>query len=291
MMTWWLWRWFYDSLPRHPLFWQSLNRERKARQAWRVRGNWRTRLLVVFAVILTWIGLLWLLIPFAIGFYLLMLTGGALMAGAVAAAGTGAAAGSEHELRRYDLIAVTTAGTEGIAWALGTRVLRTNRLIVRVTRLIRTFHALLLVMTVLIGLFYAVGTVSIGGYGWIALVTGLLFVAALHLDFIQTVLLGAITGLVSASMLQRRVDSAVLAVGLLLGMKFGLYSLLAGLLSQLGGLLDASGFEDSAPLLMFAALILVLTLHEAALYLSWTWLSRHANLDPQTLQTMPRYQL
>lgn len=293
MMTPRLWRTFYDSLPRHPLFWQTLHFTPKDP----ITGTgWTWRLKQVASALLgllMFIGILALGVPLLFFSYLIVFMGG-VIAGGNAAAGISSEIAREQEKGRYDLIALSPPGMFGAGWALATRFLRTNRNTLRLAKLIRAFHLICflgVILIVVMNLVIAGGTgmiESIMDTGFIEMAAVLMLIAALHLDFIQAVLLGALIGILAPSYTSRRIDSSIAAVGGFLGIQFTIYLVIYASLNLMTLLLLALGI-DSTFLIALLTLILVYVTHEIALYSIWRMVQQRLNLESRMLQTLKRF--
>lgn len=290
MMTWRIWRMFYDSLPRHPLFWQELHPlepETRPPAWWQPLRNG----VLVLAGICALIAFFWIVLPFLLLLYF-MLFAAALVSGTNAAIGVAGAINQEQVKRRYDLIALTPPGMFGIGWALGTRFLRKNRRTLRFTRLIRGFHLLCLLMVIgivllshflLQGRGMLEGTIS-------QLLVGVFFIIALHLDFVQSGLIGALVGMLVPAY-TRRLDTNLTAPVMFIGIKLGTYLVILIGMNLVALLLDFVGVLDNLAIFTFSGVILVFVTHEAALYWIWRMIENRLNLEPNTLRTMKRFSL
>ncbi|MBC8171433.1 MAG: hypothetical protein H7X77_07160 [Anaerolineae bacterium] len=290
MMTWYIWRIFYNSLPRHPLFWQELHPPESDVST----PVWQRRLrqaLVVLMVPAVFLAFFWLAAGGVLLLYLMLFTG-ALVAGTNAAMGVANAINQEQTKQRYDLIAMTPPGMFGIGWALGTRFLRKNRRTLRFTRLIRGFHLICLLMVVAIVLLsnFLLQGRGLGDSTISQLLVGVLFIVSLHLDFVQSGLIGALVGMLVPSY-ARRMDTNLIAPVVFIAIKLGTYLVIGVGLSFVGWLLERLGLIDALALFIFIALILVFITHEAALYWIWRMIEYRLNLEPDTLRTMKRFGL
>jgi hypothetical protein len=294
LMTVQLWRAFYDSLPRHPLFWQTLT---SGNAPVPVQVDWRWRLRQAGAAILgllIFIGIIALGIPILFLSYLILLAG-AVLAGGHAAAGISAAIGQEQEKGRYDLIALSPPGMFGAGWALATRFLRTNRNTLRLTRLIRAFHIMCFFGAVGIVLMNVVLAASTGivenltESGLVELSVVIVLVCALHLDFLQAVLMGALVGILAPTYTlhtQRRLDTALVAVAMFLLIQFTLYLVIYATLNIVTAVMGMIGLDVPVLLIALLALALVFITHEIALYWIWRMVQQRLNLEPRMLQTL-----
>jgi hypothetical protein len=289
MMTLRLWRIFYNSLPRHPLFWQSLNSNPEASATSGKGWQWRVWQAgsALFGLVI-FMGLLAFGIPILFLSYLFVFIGG-LVGGGNAAVGVSGAIAEEQEKGRYDLLALSPPGMFGTGWALATRFLRTNRNALRLAKLIRAFHLICFLGVIFMVAVNAIFAVSLGmvssllELGIVEMVVVLLLIIALHLDFIQARLLGAMIGILAPTLNQRRVESGMTAIGIFLIAQMTIYLVIYSSIN----LLIALGVE-SALLLAFLTLVFVFLLHEIALYSIWRMMRERLNLEPDLLETLKR---
>jgi hypothetical protein len=290
MMTLRLWRIFYQSLPRHPLFWLSLHRPPEKRSRGEGWQYWLRQFSSAVFGILIFVGILALGIPLLFFSFLLIFAGG-LFAGGNAAAGISTAIGREQEKGRFDLVSLSPPGMFGAAWALATRFLRTNRRALRLMKLIRAFHLIcflgamsILAMNAMLNI--STGDVeSLADLGIVEMLIVVLLVGTLHLDVIQAVLMGALFGILAPTYQARRVDSSMTAVGMFLAVQLLIYLAVFSSLNLTAALVVRLGVEMSLLPLALFALIFVFLAHEIALYWIWRMVQQRLNLEPRLLQT------
>ncbi|MCU0498159.1 MAG: hypothetical protein MUF87_12475 [Anaerolineae bacterium] len=284
-----LWRIFYDSLPRHPLFWRTF-----VLQAQPTAPHWRTRLVQasggLFIVVLGCV-LWWVFIPL-FGITLIAVMAGGLFAGINSSSGVAQAIAAEHEQGRYDLLILSPGGRWLTAWVLATRYLRTNRTTIRLNRLTNIFHIICAGVVLLSAVTFLLSNLFLESnpsgvnltLGLIQVFTLFGLIIAVHLDFRVSVVLGALIGMIMP--LRKRLDAALISASLFVGIKIAMYigyflilsvygANMSGILSGLGGAI--------------LAILLVITSHELLLQVMWRQLPIWLNTQPEMLWAIKKY--
>jgi hypothetical protein len=110
-------------------------------------------------------------------------------------------------------------------------------------------------------------------------------------DFIQAILIGALTGILMTRYTSTRIDATLFAPAAFIILKLVAYlGMLAGV-GLVGTLLETIGLADPLPLMMLGAFIFMFAIHEATLYWIWRIIGYELNFEPDILITTKRYQL
>lgn len=289
MMTWRLWRLFFGTLPRHPLFWYpmyavSAPKPAPSRNIFRRIGR---LLLVLIMPLVVWI----LFLPMFVMLPLLLVLA-ATYGGALAAFSVSRLTIREYETGRYDQIAVTPDGDFGLSWALAQRVLRRHPSMRQFLRSMRAIHAILfgtmLGISVINLLFLGSDQAFILESGLPVLLIVITFILFLRLDLMQALLIGTMVGMLSPTW-TRRSDSSLLAVSLVMLLQFGMYLVVALIVAGMTMLfsLDADLLWNTEGFLIILMTVLgaVFVLHELIMAGMWRILSDRLNFNPQLLTT------
>jgi hypothetical protein len=289
MMTWQLWRLFYRTSPRHPLFWYRFDSLKDDAPERRQNPIVRVGRLILSLLmpLLVWFLFLPLLLVLPTFLFFAGAFGSALTAYSVSRQVM-----RERETGRYEQIAVTPSGDFGVASAVAMRVLRQQRNLRQFLRLIRAIHVILFMTAFAIGLINLLLLPDMRDQvlqsGLPVLLVTVSFIGILQLDLIQAMLTGALVGMLSPTIL-RRADTPFLAVCFVLLLQFGLYIVVAILIKLVQELfnLDADVFASTEGLLLICliGLAAVYLVHEAILSGMWRILADRLNFNPKLLMT------
>lgn len=229
-----LWHGLHHSLPRHPLLWYvSLKDKLRQHNPYVPQVPFKAGVLhswtpVLGAVIALQLGLIFwrpevLLLPIG------------LIAGLMAAVGICGRISQEREQGRYELMGLTPSGRLGASWALGTRYFRRDLTWEGLRQLVDRFHMIWLFILfpiwLLAGLFLttqssAFREINADLYAYLMLpLNGTILLLISRADFQYATLTGAIIGMIAPSYAPRRLDSAMLAMGSFLLLRFTFYAL------------------------------------------------------------------
>lgn len=291
-----LWRVFYKSFPRHPLFWNEfgiIRQQPKEKLGLRKRTSSTLRMLSPGLGLLILCPIVWLAaFP---GFLLLILfiLGGGTLAGLHAALGISTALSRQYKAGHFDVVALTPSGLIGASWALAARFLRTNRNTLRLHRLITGAYLTL-------GFLFVVGLlmwfpsvielqtdVTEWASGWLTgQLNGMLLVGLLYFDFLQSTLMGALIAMVAPTYANSRIDTNLAAVGLFLVVQLSVYVTIGLLaLGVPATLFRALGLEGGIALSLIHC-IGVLLIREVALWYVWRMVAARLNTDLSELEAL-----
>lgn len=119
----------------------------------------------------------------------------------------------EHESRTLDLLCVTPPGIFGILWSMCARVLQRHEYLRATYQLLSTLSMTVVLVVVVFGgvLLAHLYTISQPLDGLYALVSLLALVATFYLNFMQSMVLGALVGMLMPTYTRNRLDAPVLA--------------------------------------------------------------------------------
>jgi hypothetical protein len=287
-----LWRAFFKTIPRHPLFWLYARRPRPARPTVpppdspeRRRQRIRELLVMFTAVIVGLLTFIPLILTLSVAGLLLplLVSFGGLFAGLQVALSVTAAVSDELD-RRGAVVAVTADGLIGLAWAAAAHRLRTDRAGYNLRRFLRVAYLFTGGGALLTGTVWGLLTlltVSPDGAQW--QITGdfaltpfnaVLIVAALYVELHMALVSGVLIGLTAPTTTTGRSGRLTFAFVGFAGAQVLFYALAAScvLITELAQ--GANGY-----LLTLARVALILTAREAVNYALWLVTSERLNTD------------
>lgn len=221
-----LWHGLFNALPRHPFLWYNLRNIALETQIFEEIALWRMLVIYLVSGVMFFFALFfWLAIGAPLGALIFVTS---IFAGGVVTQGIGINILRERERGRYDLMALTMSGLLGSTWALSTRYIRNNDTFNRVNQSANLIHTLL-TLCLIPGFFltviaiansqsnFAIRSFEYPITDFSLYVNAIVFIIIARLDYMYSVVTGAITGMVVPSFLQRRSEGiAVLIISFLL---------------------------------------------------------------------------
>ena len=260
---------------RHPLFQRIISAH--------FGGTPTTRALKFTAIYLTACMLLTLTWPFFLNNPLpaLLLAGASVNTfySVIWAARIGSAIAREHEMDTYELISLMPVGALGAGWALSSAHLHRSSLF-RILRLLMHSIAAALIGALLttIPVIFTLASGSPASFGlFLLLEYGVVVAAAFYFDHIQSLTLAYLTGMMTASIAQNRINAQLWSVGafLLLQMFVYLLTLIIGIMGlQVLFKNDSLIFSAVMPL---AWLAIFYAIREGVIRLIWRLMARQFN--------------
>lgn len=299
MMTWKLWRVLIIPPVGDPIF-------RHASHYYPSPGHWRQLLdyvafIIVIALLVAYLRASFLSLSTGLNplilFVGLVLLGGTIYGvdWALAVSDTVAAARTNHTL---DLLCITPRGAIGAIWSLGLSQLhRASSFRKRYDGHRKVFFSL---GTVLLLLTFALGGMVLTATNaearplldLTALLVGVLssfaFLVATYLDFIQSIIVGVLVGMIVPSFSRQRSDAQLLGLSGFLTIQFSTYFvtyLVCFLMLPVMG--RALGIESITLelILLLPRLIVFFLIREALIVLLWRWLVVHFNEELPAFET------
>jgi hypothetical protein len=294
-----LWRAFFKTVPRHPLFWLYAMRPRRARPApapadsdARRRQRIRQLLLMFGAVIvgmLTFIPLI-LTVSVAGALLPLLVTFGGLFAGLQLALSVTSAISDEFD-NRGAVLAVTSDGLFGLSWAAAAHRLRADRTAYNLQRFIRISYLFTGGGALIVATFWGLSTlltISPDGEQWA--ITGdfaimpfnaVVIVAALYIELHMALVSGVLVGVTAPSAARGRSGRLTLAFVAFAGAQLTFYALAASLVMITEVLHGANGYLQT-----LIRVGLILTAREAINYALWLISADQLNTDWQEVSAL-----
>jgi len=291
MMTWRLWRGLRNLPDGDPIF-------RRGAQNHQSRGRWMLYLdnlssLVVIAVIIAYMRAS--LLSLSTGLSPVILIGGFIILGGtvhgvewtLAISDTVAQARSSHML---DLLSTTPRGAIGAVWSLAlSQIHRASSFYSRYSkrrRIYLSLGTLLLVFIIVLGVMVlpTSSTNTQSFFDLNALFVGVLssfaLLAATYMDYIQSIVISLLTGMIAPSFSRQRFDAQVIGLGGFFVAQFGTYLVTFLvcflILPTIGRMFDIDSLTLELVLLLPRLLVFFL-IREALIVLLWRWLTVRYN--------------
>lgn len=216
-----LWHGLFNALPRHPFLWYNLRNMALESKIFEEIALWRMLLIYLASGVMLFFGLFfWMAMGAPLGALIFV---SSMFAGATVAQGIGINILRERERGRYDLMALTMSGLLGSTWALSTRYIRNNDTFNRISQTANLIHTMLTLC--LIPAFFLT-VVAIANYGsafgirpfeypitdFSLYTNATIFIIVARLDYMYSIVTGAIVGMVTPSFLHRRSEGLVTLV-------------------------------------------------------------------------------
>jgi len=210
----------------------------------------------------------------------LILVSGAVY-GVVWAVGISGLVAREHERGTFDMLGVTPPGSLGTSWALCMGCLYRNQGFRRVNTGNTWIARTILLAPFVLMIWYSLSPT------W----TSLIFAAAFYIDYIQSIVLGALVGMLVPTIARNRLDSRFLAFGVYILMQIAVYvAFLLTVFIILPGVYRTLGLSGWFAELLFPLLctLFFAAVHEGMVLMVWYLLLERLNAAPDELDSLAR---
>lgn len=280
-----LWRTLRQPMTHHPFFSRRWGVE-NGDESDGLRMRWLPSLgLLAMATLYIWIAWQVFLIPIETILNLFLVVGSSA-GGLNAAVGISAALGREREQGRYELVGLTLPGAVGATWAIAARHLCRST-----WSQFLHYGLTLLHLAGLLALGISFVTNPVGGS--LAQVLNyalslLIFLLLIRVDYIQTVVLGALLGMVVPNFIPSRGDAYRVGLSAFVGLQLGSIILLILIEASLGRTLFLFGLQADLVAAGLLRLVILYGLRETAVAALWFLLAWQLNTDLNEVRTIAR---
>jgi hypothetical protein len=281
MITWRLWRALCNPPSTHPLFRRSSSFIPDTRRLVR-----ELQIAAVYLGSCLVLSLIWpLLVSNALGALIVAIVTGNTFYSLGCTRNISAAIAHERELETYELLCLTPAGALGVGWALSTAqlyrspIFQITRLIVRLIAIAVTGALLIFLIWPLVTAFNSESDTVATSQLLVRTVQAIALALGLYVDYVQSVILAQVIGMLSPVYTQSRFNAQLAAAGGFLLLQ--LLTLLAALILviSLNGILHQPLFSNAViPVL---GLIVFFAVREAFIMILWLRLMDQLNSSPQ----------
>lgn len=304
-MTWRLWRALHVPFTAHPIFKQSLIKRKSPYQGlgdskspFPTLGFTGTLGQIVggLAVVLIMCAGGWLVaVPLMCCLSFMMLFTGTI-SGLINAMKASGQIAREYETGRADLLGVTLAGMPSCAWAHCSVIFHTSKSLKQIRDLARTTRVVFSIVCVMAISLLALQVVTTeqalidkltNFLDSVAIVVFIgLILAAIYFDYIQSTIIGCITGMLVPTYVPRNPEARFMALAIFLGVQFAVYVMVwmisFGFIPTLFSALALSTWYI-LPLLQFAFFVAA---RELLIILLWRLLARRMESDTTELNNI-----
>lgn len=288
-----LWRIFFKTVPRHPLYWFYTLRHPLFQRPTRERSKQERRRQFVYDVLLVLAGIAVLvtaLLPLLITVSvlgtivpLIVLFGG-YFAGLQIALSIGASLEQEMRSRRGDLVAMAGDGLVGVGWATAAHRIRADKTSLNLRRLIGICYTFAMVMTLIVTggiiVIYVLGGSVIDFDltefvpGLITPINALVIISLMSLDLLQSQVAGVLVGIITPTFESGRSSNLTQTFIVFSIAQLAFYALVGVVILITGVFSFVDGF-----LLTALRVVLILAAREVVNRALWYYCARRLNTD------------